>query len=363
MAFENVTVVADGFEYSQWKAVTITAALNEASREFVAVVAEPTPDGLIGALFDAFPLLPNTKIEVYGTGQLIFTGYVTEYGPSYDDAPSHDVRITARSLSQDYVDTSVDHDTGFFEDRTDQDIAEEIGPPQVPVTTDTDPSKPLPNFQVRPTDSPHTAMMRILPDTGKTMKGGVDGGIVITKPGQKRHATGLIEGVNIKRAEALLTSNALFKTYKVRGQNSVGTKEQNLRPEGVATDPSVKRERTKIFPNFRQSSTQTAQQQAEWAARRARGFAYKALITVAGWREFPFGPFWEPGFLVYVFSPWLKLNQDMVIEKAVFSQADAPEGTTTVLSLVDPRAYNPDAKVTSKSGSEWKAEDWGFSGR
>ena len=63
------------------------------------------------------------------------------------------------------------------------------------------------------------------------------------------------------------------------------------------------------------------------------------------------GLVWEPNRLVWFDSPFLSVQQDMLIESVTFTQDE--RGSITKIELVDPKAYDSGEKA--KRGSKTKA--------
>lgn len=80
----------------------------------------------------------------------------------------------------------------------------------------------------------------------------------------------------------------------------------------------------------------------------------KATCTVWGFRD-DAGRLWEPGYGLFVQSPFRALSQVMLIDRAVFKQSRS-EGSITRLSLVDSRAYAAKPGKGAQSGPAWRSD-------
>src|SRR5262249_26523163 len=157
---------------------------------------------------------------------------------------------------------------------------------------------------------------------------------------------GLIQGQNILSASADLTAWNRFSEYHVFGQSSIGTAKEQMQTYARAFDPGVSRPRPKVIVQPSEVDSQRAQLRADWEAARAAGLSTRATITVPGFRD-DSGEFWEPAKPVYVYSPFLKIDQEMVIEKVTLRQNES--GTLATLDVVDPRTYGGDPSAVSNS--------------
>lgn len=330
-----------------WTSVSVTAALNEAARAFTISVTET--GGVFGDIFAQWPFPPGTPVTVLATGSLLVTGYVNTYAPS-GDANSHQVQIAGRGKGQDYADCSCKHPTGRFDNKKVQQIGQELDAYGVGVVAEVDTGKPVEWFHIRQGATPHAELLRLCRQRKLTLKGRATGEIAITKGGINRHAGGLIQGYNIERMSATLSDTERFSDYKAVGQSSHGHTNKHLKPKGEAKDGGVSRYRNRIIVDQADTTEEKLKSRAEWEAKRAAGFSVKASISVPSFRD-EVGTLWEPGWTVFVHAPWLKIEQDMLIEQVEFRQ-DNSGGTMATLSLVDPKAYDGNA-AGGRSGSMW----------
>jgi prophage tail gpP-like protein len=354
MSFELIEIVAEGMRYAGWKSVSVRAALNEAARSFDVEVSEVGEDWGTSP-FATWRFPPNTPVEVLASGNLLVSGYVDDYSPS-GDAMSHDIRIAGRGRGADFVDCSCVHPTGRFEEATVEEIAQGLDAFGVGIRMEVEPGPPVPWFQVRQGSSPHSEMMRLLAQRQLTMKGAADGSIVITRAGEKRHGGGLIQGENILSMSATLSARDRFSEYIVKGQSAVGTSaKRDLQVEARAIDPTVPRYRPKVLVDQADTDRTRAETRANWERKRASGHSAKADITVPGFRDRD-GTLWEPGQLVFVLAGWLKIHAEMLIEAVEFSQDDRG-GTTSRLTLIDPRTYAEENASEKKAPAKTGAAD------
>ena len=113
---EKISVLAGGSEYTEWESCEIGYAINQATREF-------TIDGTEHPGQFRFP--PGTPVAILANGTLVLNGYVNKYCPR-GDAGTHSVTISGRSKSQDFIDNSANHKTGYFENKNPQQIGAEL---------------------------------------------------------------------------------------------------------------------------------------------------------------------------------------------------------------------------------------------
>lgn len=350
MTDEVVTLVAGGgLGYSGWTSVDIQAAINEACRSFRVETTERPGEY-------AFP--PGTPIAVLASGDTLLTGYVNAY-QSEGEARSHKVTIQGRSKGQDFVDSSGVHPTGYANDKTPDQFAQELDlfgigiRARIPLT-------PVPKQQLQQGETCFRCVERYLRSQAATMMGEPDGSISITNASVAERAAGaLIEGVNILRWSVALTDGERFQAYTSKGQSRHGRGAGHLRIKETARDSGVRRARNRVLIHEGDTDSARAKKRAHHERERAAGLSCRASITVQGWRDAA-GKLWRPNTIAFVDSPTLMhLVQDMLIERVAFSQRD--DGTKAVLDLVDPRAYQGKGQTGKKTDGAWN-EGWSGEG-
>lgn len=340
---EHVLIMAGGSPFTDWERVSVRAAMNEAARTF----EMQTVEGNI-ARFN-FP--PGTEIEISANGSLVCKGFVNVYAPSIDQN-SHTVKISGRSRAQDYVDSSAEHDTGNFENMTPDQIGQALDRYGTGIVSRVA-LEAIPRFQIHQGETAFSALERATRDQGVTIMGLADGSLELTNASvAERHGGGLIEGFNIIKAEGQLSDANRFRTTRVRGQSQTGNEDTDLQIDEEAEDSGVTRNRTRIIVNETDTQPGRARRRARNDSRRAQGAGTKCTITVQGWRD-DGGLLWKPNTLVMVESPSLKIMGDMLIESVAWSQGSG--GSTSVLSLVDPVAYNGQRGRANQTDPSWSA--------
>lgn len=339
---EIIAVTANGKAFTGWKTVSLSSALNEACRGCVLTVSEVP--GTQGAgqgeqddqHFDNWSFPPNTAVQVTTNGDKLLDGYVDTYAPS-GSKEEHTITLTIRGKGMDWVDTSVIHATMQFENMKPEDIAKQLDACGVGVDSDVDTGGPVKVFRARQGSSPHKEVMRLCQQRKLVMKGKADGGVTITRAGNKRHSGSLKYGgdnANVERYSGELSARLRFSDYLTLGQDADGLWSA---PKGEAKDSKVPRTRPKVVIDQAQTNSGLLRTRAEWERSRAAGNSAKATITTPSFRDSS-GTLWEPSYIVACDIPPLKLKQDMILEKVEFVQ-DKDGGTRAVLTVVDPRTY------------------------
>lgn len=339
---EFVTVIAGGVPYGGWKKVTIQASMDKAVRTFSLTTTEH-PGGF------AFP--PGTPVQILANGTPMLDGYVNRYCPRFDKQ-SHDVQLSGRSKGQDLTDCSAKDKKGVssWKNKDIGEVAQDLDNYGVGIKAEVKLDK-MEKFHLEQGETAYQAIERGLRDQGATLMADENGsGCVITNAEKaKRHAGGLIEGFNILSAQGVLSDDRKHSEYEVKGQRRHGKGEANLRIS-EKHKASGKRYRNKIIVHEEDSTPGRARKRAQHEGDRAEGFSISATITTQGWRD-DGGQVWQPNYLIFVSSPMLKIEQDMLIESVTFEQDDSG-GSTAQIHVVHPKAYKGKAGK-SKSDGAW----------
>ncbi len=351
---EVVTIIAAGAPYGEWERMTVTAAMDEAVRQF-AIETTERPGSI------RFP--PGTPIQILANGDLLVDGFVNAY-QAESDAKSHRISIRGRGKGQDFVDSSAEHKTGYFENKDPHEIAAELNKWGIAIRREV-PLDKVPYAQLKPGESPFQMVERYLRPEGVSMMGEANGDITLTNASvAKSHFGILLEGQNILRCQVSLTDGSRHSKYVAKGQGRLGTGKNNLRIRKEASDGGVKRHRPLILANETDTDTKRAGKRAEHEKERRAGKSVQGSVETQGFRDFS-GEVFSPNRLIYVHSPVLMhLVQTMLIERVELTQDNGKSGSVAKLGLVDPRAYKgkggdrgsaPGAPATDEeSDSAWR---------
>jgi len=346
MGTELVTISVGGLIWSGFERIDVRAAFNEAARSFTMDVAAELGASATNAIFGE-----GVDVAIFFNGDLVLTGIVDCREPEFE-GESALITVSGRSRSADLIDGSAEHATGRFENKDPKEIGDEIARDyRARFETDQQLDK-IEQYQLTPGESCFRCVEKLARQQGMTLSGTAEGNIRITKAGNERHAGGLIEGVNMLRGRASHNGANRHSKYVVRGQRPFGHGDENVQIEAEVDDDGVDRHRPIIIVEDEDTTKQRAKRRARNRRDRAAGDALKATITVQGFRD-DAGKVWEPGWLVWVESPFLDIAQDMLIESIAFTQSE--RGSVSVLSLTDPRSYGGQGSKGkgNKSGAEW----------
>lgn len=347
---EVVFVMVNGVRYTSFIRAQVRAGYKEAARAFE-ITAAAEPNGAVtAAIFRA-----GAEVKVFASGDLLMAGYVDQYDPHLSAREAR-IRVTGRSKSSDLIDSDADHTTGFFENKTPQEIGAELAKGYgATFETDQKLRKVDPSYTLTPGASIYREIEKLARKQGMTLAGTPEGNIRITKPnGSLRHAGGLFQGQNILVGNASHNWSNRHSKYIIKGQRPIGHGSRRLHLVAKAEDTKVNRKRVKSVVHDDDGSIDDLKGRAKNRRDRAAGEALKASISVQGFRD-QAGMIWTPGALVWTESEFLNIAQDMLIEAVDYAQG--PEGSISLLSLTDPRAFGGKGGKGNKSGAEWQSDD------
>jgi len=340
---EHVRISVGGQDFDAFKDIAIHAAMNEACRHFHLVVADKWGPS---ATHNIFTL--GAKVTISCDAGLVFTGFV-DRRDAHMGPREQVMTIAGRSTGQDAVDSSAVHKTGRFDNKTPLEIAKAIAPQGVQFQALAQLDK-VKEYQLIPGATVFREVERLCRDQGKTLMGMADGSIAITDASSMSRGGGqLIEGQNILDGTSHLNACNRMKEYLARGQSYDGHGSDAMQIEGTSKDSGVQRDRKRLIVIDGNTNKDRAKARAKYHRDRHAGDSIRATITTVGWRD-DNGSLWEPGSKVYVQSPFLGLQQDMLIESIHYHQS---HNTTATFALVDPRAYGGQSGGGGDSGSDW----------
>jgi prophage tail gpP-like protein len=354
---DDVRLIIGSREYTGWKEISISRSLTEGASSFDIAVSERWAGR--GAAWQVTPFDPAT---VYIGDDVVLTGFVERYQPSYD-AQDHGVRIGGRSLTCDLVDCMPDVGTGQFSGYKLDAIATTVcGYFGIGVQVECDVGDPLTDATMEKTETAFSFLEKLARLRSVLLTDDEAGHLVITRAGAKGTTGALVQGQNILSATAKLSSNARFKDYVCLSQTPVAQdgSDAQLQIKGTASDGGCPRERRFAEMAEHPATQPQADARAKWRAKHNYGMSTHATVTVLGWRQAqstggPGGALWSTNLLVPVISPFLELERQLLIGRVEF-QLDETGGRRTVLTVAPQDAFTPEPAgggATGDSATNW----------
>lgn len=345
---EVVTIDVDGVPWTAFESITVEAAFNDAARSFSFIAAFEAGKSATNAIF-----VKGRELSISANGDLLLAGAVNRKQPLLEPKKAQ-LTVSGRSLSQDLVDGSAEHDTGDFEDKDPLQIGQEIASKYRPRFESDQQLHKVEQYKLTQGESCFRCIEKLARQQGMTLAGTPEGNINITKAdGAKRHAGGLIEGQTILKGGADHNDANQHSEITMRGQRPFGHGAEAIEIEKIARESGVKRHRPLIVIQDNDTTPERTKKRVTNLRDRKAGDALKASVVVQSFRD-QSGQVWTPGWLVWMESPTLDIAQDMLIERATYQQDDG--GSITTLSLVDPRSYGGKGGKGNQSGSEWSQD-------
>ena len=348
MGIEIVSLVVAGYEYRSWTAFGVSYGAKKATPAFTCAVT----DDVNNAIADVWNYMPGTACMVKANGDLVLTGFTHTCNPSFDK-DNHTVNITGSSKSSDSSRAAADHPTGEMRNMTPLQIAQALDKQGVGFTSDADMTS-IPLFRVNPGETVLDAVSRACSkQDGLSLMGQPDGSIKIAKGGTSRVHPALQEGtIGFLGGSATFSDEDQHSEIKVKGQKVYGTDKGSLQVVQSTKNDSVKRNIPKhVIPEADTDETQ-AKGRSKKHKERQQSKSVTASIKMQGWHDAN-GKLWVPNTLVTIYSPTLKLYQDLLLDSVRL--AHGANGSTSQLEFVQPDTAGSNTSTGSKSDPIWNS--------
>jgi prophage tail gpP-like protein len=292
----SFALLVGGELYSGWQSLRITRGVERATADFDLSVSERWP--LHPDEPSPWQIQPGDTCEIRliddgtedgGDGDTVLTGYVDAYRPSYD-ANSHAVRLSGRSKTCDFVDSSVmvpfgATGGGQFKGMTVAEIARLLAQPfGIEVVAEIE-GEPEPEVQVQQGETCFALVERLSRLQELLITDDALGRLVLTRAGSGHAATALRHGVNILSASANLDNSRRFSEYVVKAQRP-GNRTRDGGGSGGGGDDWGEVEPTRRRPDGAARACPWPEQGAEPGGRQAAWQRLKRIPNIsARYRE------------------------------------------------------------------------------
>jgi prophage tail gpP-like protein len=357
---EIAELVVRGQKFDDWESVWVQRRWKDSYSVFRFTAAErdtifgQTAKGTV-PLWSKLQFKPDDPCLINLAGITAITGVIETRQVAYD-ANNHAVMLIGKSFTAIPAKSSVDTKTGSFDKMSARQIAEKVlqnYKPQVGLKIiGALNEKPFDKMQNNPGELIWDFLERIARDRGIIMGSDHLGNFLMIGEHSMPIVTDLIEGINIKACQCIITRQYSYYQYRVDGQAQAS--DDNSGPRASQMSAAVmgsllKMKSVLITPLEEPVKTiaelyDRARNEAKWR----KGTEISATITVQGWLC-DGKNLWTPGDNVMVRSPMAMLNQPLKIMCATFTQ-DRNRGTETTLDLVDPAMLNDSKYGLDTSG-------------
>jgi prophage tail gpP-like protein len=299
-----------------------------------------------------WPIFEEDECSLEINGVPVITGHVDHRNPAYGPA-EHRLAVAGRDRTGALVDCSADLKTWEFRGVPLLTLARRLAEPfGIPVTVQPGLaiSQPVAKLTVDPGDSCFDAIELACRMVGVLPVSDGAGGLRLTRAGETRCVTELVQGENILAASADYDASGRFARYVVTGQHAGSDDlfgELAARVKAEARDENVRRRDRVLLVRPGSNATQgNAKQRAAWEATVRAARSRRVRVAIRGWQQSD-GKLWPVNALVRLRSPFLGIDDDLLIAEATYSLTESG-GTTTELSLVPASAFEPEPVVPKR---------------
>lgn len=349
---ENVTLRIEGVNWKGWTSCQITRSVDAIAGGFALGLTDRWEPGQ-----RAMPLAAGMRCELLsacGSGAVtpLISGFIDKTTFSLS-ATSHAVTVEGRDASGDLVDCAAVHRPGQWLRLDAAQLAAVLGQPfgvSVATAGGVNLGGVFGTFKIEPGESAFDALSRALKQRELLCLPDGRGGLVLTKIGQDKASTALIQGVNILSASATFDLGERYSDYIVQGQRQ-GTDAAYgaaCSVRGETRDEGVPRYRPYLLRAAQQGDAAYMRKRAVWEKTLRAAKSTAVNVAVQGWRQDD-GTLWPLGALVDCELPWLGIAQELCITRLVLSKT-VQGGTTAQLELKDPDAFQPEPDTPGGSG-------------
>ena len=298
---------------------------------------------------------PGDKCEVYLGSDLVLTGFVDRFIPSFSGR-EHTVHIEGRSKCQDLVDCSLKWPGGEFRNMNVLEIAQALCSwygIEANAAVGTNVGARLDQYNALLGETVYDLVERLCRFRALLVYDQPDGSLLLASAGGPstdgtpsaigtRTATGgLKEGVNVQAAGMMYGMDGRFSDYDAVRQaldvlTDIGDGGNLI---SSVVDPGVPRFRYQVILSEQTFGGQdVAVQRANWEMARRIGRSYQIRLTTDSWRDAA-GALWEPNTLVTVDLPSLKMRTPVtwLISDVTYKRDE--NGTTADLVIMPPAAF------------------------
>lgn len=345
---DEIALLIGGRRWTRWRDARVTWRLGSATLDF----AMTLDDRWSG---EAPPLdfTPGAEARVEVAGETVASGPVDRVQPAYE-AGRYTVKLAGRDRVGQLVDCAAMNRPGEWKAATLDVIARDLAAPfGVSVAVDTDIGAAFAKFTIDEGETAFEALRRAAMHRGVLILADGRGGLALTRAGAAGRAAPTGPGLALA-AEGIYDHTGRFSDYIVRGQDKAagwGDVAAHAAVEGRARDPAVALHRPTLDLARASGDAAALTRAAEANAAVAAGRARRVRLTLSGWRQWSDGPIWRPNQIARANDPWLRLDEDLLIEQVRFEIG--AEELRAQLTLVRPDAWKLRALPETEETVGW----------
>jgi prophage tail gpP-like protein len=353
---EVITLRVDGQIYSGWQKVRITRSLRDIAGDFELSLTRKLDNPSI------MTIKPLSACTVHIGNDLVLTGYVDDFIPSYDAREVSWV-VQGRSKTSDLVDCSAIYKTGQWQDATLERVARDICAPfSIDVVVECDVGTAFPRVAIEQGETCFELLDRLAKQRAILLTTNESGALVLTQASAAVMGASLILGENIMAARGAFSMRDRASEWIVKGSSYGGGKTWDS--TAVATiggqkatviDPDVTRYRPRIIIAEDVTTVAGASKRGQWQKQRSMGEGTQTEITVAGWRtqgmEGNSGPLWRINRMCPIKDEIQGLDESWLIVNVTLMEDDK-NGREAIINLMPRDAMLIPVEVPKKQAKE-----------
>jgi len=339
---ELCQVYCNGQIFEGWTELSISRSTQEAAGRFRLSVTEPTTAS--GKIL-GWQIRPGDPVKIKLGGTLAVDGFVDIRQAAYD-ANSHGVEIAGRSKTADAIEAAAVTDEGkpagpFAGYKLDEIARALLDPLSIDLKVIGDIGAVFPMVTVQVGESVFEVIERLARLRGFHVTDDADGSLVLAnKVEPEAEPVGLVEGVNILSASAMMDLSKVGSDYFVYGQ-ATGNDDQSgaavANQTAKVTNDKAPRKRPKVVVMEEPGDKEDMQARGDREMAQEAERQAAVQVTLQGWFTAA-GDLWKPGMTVKLTSPMLLIDRDMMVAAVEFAQSDS-SGTVTNLDLITLEAF------------------------
>lgn len=346
----SAELAVNGSRHAGWDELEVRSSIEEVCQSFSFSFSERWLQDQ-----KPVPISEGDECEVYcGPDDVantkVLTGYVDEFRQQYD-RQSHRMSVSGRSKAADLVDCSAIYKTGTLKNKRLEEVAAALCKPfgisvkKSPGSLDT--GKVVQWFTINDGERVFDVLQRMAKRRGVLLSSGADGSLVLSRASTKPIGTAIVFGENVLGCEYSSNMRERFSEYTLKSQTNTSADwngKSAAQAKAKVTDDQVPRHRPMVVHQYH-STSEDLKLLAKWERNTRAAAAERLTYTMYGWENSE--GLWAPNQLVQVTDSRLRID-DLFLITAVTLKRSRGGGTTSVLELTHPEAYDVLQKAPKK---------------
>lgn len=353
---EPITLRVDGQIYGGWQKVRITRSLRDIAGDFELSLTRKWDNA------NEMVIKPLSACTVHIGNDLVLTGYVDDFIPSYDAREVSWV-VSGRSKTSDLVDCSAIYKTGQWTNVTLDRVARDICAPfGIDVVVECDLGDAFPRVAIEQGETCFELLDRLAKQRAVLLTTNDQGQLVLTQASETPMGVSLVLGENILAARGNFSMRDRASEWIVKGSSYAGGATWDNAAtstiggqKAVVTDPAVTRYRPRIIIAEDVTTVAGASKRGQWQKQRSIGEGTQTEITVAGWRtqgmKGDHGPLWRINRMCPIKDDIQGLDESWLIVTVTLMEDDK-NGREAIINLTPREAMLIPAEVVKKQTKE-----------